>query len=29
MREDIKLIAEFERFYEREILRPFVNNVEN
>ena len=28
MREDIKLIAEFERFYEREILRPFVNNVE-
>lgn len=28
MREDIKLIAEFESFYEREILRPFIKNVE-
>ncbi|MGB4715156.1 MAG: hypothetical protein WBH38_06405, partial [Defluviitoga tunisiensis] len=28
MREDIKVIAEFEKFYEREILRPFVRNVQ-
>jgi hypothetical protein len=28
MREDIKLMAEFERFYQANILKPFVGNVE-
>lgn len=28
MREDIKIIAEFEKFYQSNILKPFVKNVE-